>query len=220
MRERVARVAFGLTSALVTYGLVLQLVLVANNDQGRFTSVPARIINTLSFFTVQSNILVAVTTGLLALNLHRRSTVFRVLRIDGLVAIAITGIVFHIALADLHELTGKDKAADWVLHTASPLLCVIGWLVFGPRRQTSWRLVRLSVAFPVLWLAYTMVRGALVKDRFAKHYYPYPFLDVGDHGYLVVTVNIVLVAVLFAALSAAARALDSRLPGVRRRAAV
>jgi hypothetical protein len=139
--ERLARWAFGLTSALVTYGLVLQLVLAITNEAGLFATPGARLVNTLSYFTVQSNILVAVTTGLLAVRLHRPSLVFRVLRLSGLVAISITGVVFHLALADLQELTDKEAAADWVLHTASPLLCVAGWLVFGPRRQLDARVV-------------------------------------------------------------------------------
>ncbi len=43
----------------------------ATNDGGYFENVPARIVNVLSYFTVQSNILVALTTGLLAVQLNR-----------------------------------------------------------------------------------------------------------------------------------------------------
>lgn len=212
--ERVARWGFGLTSALVTYGLVLQFVLAVRNEEGLFTTGAGRFVNTLSYFTIESNILVAVTTGLLAVRLHRPSTVFRVLRLAGLVGITITGIVFHLALADLQELTDKEAAADRVLHTASPILCVAGWLLFGPRRQITPRLVGLSVLFPVLWLGYTMVRGALVQDRLGRDYYPYPFIDAAVEGYAKVTVNIVLVALLFAAIAGGALALDKRLPGI------
>ena len=212
--EPLARVAFGLTSALVTYGLVLQFVLAVQNDDGLFLTGPARFVNTLSYFTIESNILVAVTTGLLALRLDRPSTLFRVLRLSGLVGIAITGVVFHIALASLQELSGKEAAADWVLHTASPLLCVVGWLLFGPRHQISRRLVGLSVLFPVVWLTYTLIRGSLVQDRFGRDYYPYPFLDVATEGYAKVAVNVVLVALLFAVLAGGALFLDRRLRGI------
>lgn len=204
----VARSLFGATSLLVTYGLVLQIVVAAGNEDARFASVPARVVTSLSFFTIQSNIIVAVTTGLLAVRLDRPSLLFRVLRLAGVLAIAVTGVVFHIALSDLRELTGKEKAADWVLHTASPLLCVAGWLVFGPRGQVTRRVALLSVVFPVAWLAYTLVRGAVVEDRTGRDWYPYPFLDVVDLGYGRVVVNIVVVAVLFAVLAAGAVALD------------
>jgi hypothetical protein len=39
-------------------------------------------------------------------------------------------------------------------------------------------------------------------------------VDVGDHGYLPVFVNIVLITGLFLGLAAGARVLDGRLPGV------
>lgn len=62
--ERTARLFFGATAVLVTFGLVLQLFLVINSGsgEGAFESTPARVVNFFSFFTVQSNILVAVTT--------------------------------------------------------------------------------------------------------------------------------------------------------------
>ena len=210
-----ARWFFGVTSALVTYGLVLQLVLAAGNDAGRFTSVAGRIVNTLSFFTVQSNILVAVTTGLLAVRLARSSTLFRVLRLTAVIGITITGVVFHLALANLQELSDKEAAADWVLHTASPILCVAGWLLFGPRGQVSRRVAGLCVTFPLAWLTYTLIRGELVDDRFGHPYYPYPFLDVAQLGYGPVVVAIALVAALFGVLALLALALDRRLLRVR-----
>lgn len=212
---RLARWFFGLTSALVTFGLVLQLEVAARNDNGLFVAVPARIVNVLSYFTIQSNVLVALTTGLLAVRLDRSANWFRVVRLSAVIAITITGVVFHLALKGLVELTGKAVTADWILHTASPILGVVGWLAFGPRRWVSKRIVQLSVVFPVLWLAYTLIRGAVVTDRNGRHFYPYPFLDVVDHGYARVAVNIVLVAVFFFALALGALAADKRLKGVR-----
>ncbi len=213
--QRVARWFFGVTSALVTFGILLQLQVAATNDSGYFEAVPARIVNVLSYFTVQSNILVALTTGLLAVQLNRTQTWFRVLRLSALIGITITGIVFHLALKGLTELTGPAVTADWILHTASPILCVIGWVIFGPRGWVTSRIVKLSVLFPVLWLAYTLVRGALVEDRTGRNFYPYPFLDVVEHGYARVAVSVLLVAILFFVLALGALAADKRLHGAR-----
>ena len=214
---RLARALFGATSLIVTVGLVLQLVLsiTADSGEGYFESTPDRIVNFFSFFTVLSNITVAVTTGLLAVRLDRRSTLLRTLRLDGLVAIAVTGVVFHLTLSDLQELTGWNAFADFVLHTLSPILAVLGWLIFGPRGALSRRIVVLAVIGPVIWIAYALVRGANVQDRFGDDYYPYPFMDVQEHGYPVVLVNVSIVAVLFLAISFGALALDRRLRGVR-----
>ena len=213
--ERLARAFFGATSLIVTFALILQLGLsIADDpDAGYFASTPDRIVNFFSFFTVWSNIGVAVTTGMLALRLDRRSTAFRVLRLDALVAIAVTGVVFHLTRAQLQELTGWPAFADFLLHTASPILAVLGWLAFGPRGALSPRVVLLAVIAPVVWIAYALTRGALVRDRFGNDYYAYPFMNVQEHGYPVVLGNVSLVALLFLAISAGALALDRRLPG-------
>jgi hypothetical protein len=215
--ERSARWFFGASSALVTFGLALQLVLsvTAESGAGYFESTPARIVNFLSFFTVQSNILVAVTSGLLARDLHRDSTLFRLLRLDGVLCIAVTGVVFHLALASLQELTGWDLVADTILHTASPLLAAVGWLVFGPRGALTGRIVRLAVLPPVGWLAYALARGALVEDRFGNDYYAYPFMNAQVLGYATALLRCALVAGFFLLLALGALAADRRLAGVR-----
>lgn len=215
--DRAPRMAFGLTSAIVAFGLALQLGLsiTAAPDVGAFESTPDRIVNFFSFFTVLSNIAVAVTTGLLAVRLDRRSTLFRTLRLDGVIAIAVTGVVFHLTLAQLQELTGWNAFADFLLHTLSPILTGLGWLLLGPRGQINRRIVVAAVIAPVCWIVYALVRGALVQDRFGNDYYAYPFMNVQEHGYPVVLINVSIVAVLFLGIAFGALALDRRLPGVR-----
>lgn len=173
---------FGITSAAVTFGLVLQLVLVVTKDSslGVFEHTPARVLNFFSFFTVLSNISVAITSGLLASRLDRSSRVFRILRLDAVICIGVTGIVFHLALASLQELTGWDSAADFLLHTLSPILAVLGWLLFGPRGQLDRAVVLRSVIAPLCWLGYALVYGAISTTRTGAHYYAYPFIERRD----------------------------------------
>lgn len=64
-----------------------------------------------------------MTTGLLARNLDRRSTLSRVLRLDAVICITVTSVVFHLALASLQEVTGWDALADFLPHTLSPIAC-------------------------------------------------------------------------------------------------
>ena len=105
------------------------------------------------------------------------STVFRVFRLIGVVAITITGVVYHSVLAQLLDLESWALVADHALHTISPILAVVGWLMFGPRGLISPRIVWLSAIFPVCWCIFTLVRGEMVG------FYPYPFVDVGALGY-------------------------------------
>jgi hypothetical protein len=206
IKPLVARLWFAGTAVVVAVGIVVQLIATARLDTGFFDSRAGRVVNLFCFFTIQSNLIVLVTSAMLALRVRRKPTWFWVLRLDGVLCIAVTFVVFHVALSDLQDLEGLARLADFLLHTASPVLCVLGWLLFGPRGRTSWRIVWLSVLFPVAWLVFALVRGPLVGD-----YYPYPFLDVGAHGYPTVLLNAALVAALFLGLAAGAHLLDRRL---------
>ncbi len=203
----VARLWFAATALVVFVGLLVQLVVTARLDSGYFDSRAGRVANVFCFFTIQSNIIVMVTCAMLAVRVARKPTWFWVLRLDGVLCIAVTFLVFHVALSDLHELSGGAAVADFLLHTASPILCVVGWVAFGPRRRTSARIGLLSTLFPLAWLAFTLVRGPLAGD-----FYPYPFLDVGVHGYPTVLLNCAVVALVFLGLAAGAHQLDRRLP--------
>jgi hypothetical protein len=199
-RSSVARVVFGLTALTVLVGLIVQIGVSVNAaaEDSYFQGAAARIFNMFCYFTVQSNTIVMVTTALLAIDPTRDSTVFRMFRIAGLIDIAITGVVYHLALADLQQLDGTALVADQLLHTVVPLLAVIGWIVFGPRGRITWRDVGLATIIPIAWCVFTLIRGPIVD------FYPYPFIDVRVHGYATVLLNIFFVALLFVALAAAA----------------
>jgi hypothetical protein len=199
-----SRIWFALTAVAVIAGVVVQLIVTAGSSgNGFFTENPQRTLNVFAFFTIQSNLILGVICLLLALEPdRRRSTLFRTLRLNGVLCIAVTGIVYHLALARLDELTGAAAVANLLVHTVTPLLGVLGWLIFGPRGQTDARIVAWSLVFPVAWLVFTLVRGEYVG------FYPYPFLNVTDHGYPTVLVNSLLVAALFLGLAAGLTALD------------
>lgn len=82
------------------------------------------------------------------------------------------------------------------------------------RGQLSARVVLLAGIAPVCWLVYALVRGANVQDRDGNDFYPYPFMNVQEHGHPVVLVNCAIVAVLFLAICVAALWIDRRPPGV------
>ena len=195
-----------LTVTVVLAGIVIQLPLSAQNEEGFFSTAPERLFNVFAYFTIQSNLLLGGTVLLLALWPDRtRGAVFKTLRLNGVLCIAVTGIVYHAVLAGLDELSGWAWVSNFLLHTAAPIAGVLGWLLFGPRGQTDWRIVGWSIVYPLLWLAFTLIRGEFV------HFYPYPFVNVDEHGYGRVLLNCLLVAVLFLALAAGATTLDRRL---------
>jgi hypothetical protein len=195
--------AWHATSALVVVvALAIQIPITAAATGGAFDTPAARVANLFTFFTILTNILVAVTGATLALAPDRRSTVLSVLRLDAVLGIAVTGIVYHTLLADLYDLQGAEAFADLLFHTVSPVLGVLGWLVFGPRRLLDRRVVALAMLYPLAWLAFTLVRGAVIG------WYPYPFVDAGELGYAQVALNCVGITALFLVLAVALLAVD------------
>jgi len=200
---------FGLTAGAVLFGIVVQVLVSANAAEGFFQTTSGRVFNVFCFFTIQSNLIVGVTSLLLALDPNRSSTAFNTLRLTGIVAIIITGVVYHSVLRGLFDLESWALVADNVIHTVVPAMAVVGWLVWGPRGLTSPRIMKLSVVFPVCWLIFTLIRGPIVD------FFPYPFIDVNRLGYVRVIVNCVWVAVLYLGVAAAASAMDGWLARVR-----
>ena len=159
-----------------------------------------------SYFTVESNVLCAVTSAALAVAPRRDGAVFRWLRLAAVLGIAITGIVYVTLLAPLVHLDGIDAVTDVVFHYLVPVLTVVGWLVLGPRPRTSWRLLWWVLIWPVGWLGYTLPHGAV------SGWYPYPFLDASQRGYGPVALTSAGITVLFVLVGALLVLADHRLP--------
>jgi hypothetical protein len=210
----IARWWFGVNAAVVLVGMIVQLVVTSNGTEGFYKDNPARILNTFCYFTVQSNLIVGVTCLMLAAGWANQSTVFRTFRLIGLVGITLTFLVFHAVLKQLQDLTGQAAFADFLLHTASPLLCIIGWLWFGPRRQTTRNVAWFTLIFLVAWGTFTLIRGSIVG------FYPYPFMNPNDLGYLRVAINLTIVAAVFVGLAFGAHVLDGWLDRRQSKSAV
>jgi hypothetical protein len=193
-------------AALVIVALVVQAVLVARLHGA---PVATRFIRLFSYFTIQSNLLVGAAAATLVVSPARDGAVWRVLRLDALVGISVTGVVYTTVLRHGGSLHGWAAATDAVFHYVVPLMAVLGWLAFGPRPRVDRQTVAWSLAWPVAWLGYTLLHGH------ASGWYPYPFIDVTAHGYAVVAMNSLLVTVVLAVMAAAFWLGDAYLPGGR-----
>ncbi len=202
--------AFHLVTFLVAaFAVVLQLVLVLQGnsvlDETSRPDTGTRVIRFASYLTIWSNLLVAWSTLTLALGRDRDTPVWRALRLDAVVICFGGGIVHFFLLRPLLDLEGWNLAADKLLHVAVPLLAIAGWVFFGPRGRATAADLGPFLVLPVVWLGYTLVRGAFVD------WYPYPFIDVLEHGYGVVALNCLGVSALMLLLAGGAVRLDGRL---------
>jgi hypothetical protein len=187
---------------VVVVALAIQIPITASATGGRFDTPAERVANLFTFFTILTNVLVGVTCAALAAAPQRRSRLLAVLRLDAVMGIAVTAAVYHSVLSGLYDLRGAEEVANQLLHTVSPALALVGWALFGPRGLVDRAVVALSLVYPLVWLAFTLVRGALIG------WYPYPFVDVVALGYPQVALNCLLVTALFLVLAGAALALD------------
>ena len=198
--------------ALVVLGsFIVQIVLVLTGGPDPNTGetvatigVPRRMVQTFSFFTIQSNLLVLVTAALLVLDPDRDGRVWRVLRLDALLGITVTGLVFDTVLIHYVHPSGWQLVATIGFHYVAPWASVLGWLLFGPWRRIDRATAVRAFGWPIAWIAYTFVHGAI------SGWYPYPFLNVAEIGWgrALASTGVVLgIAVLLTVLY---RALDRR----------
>jgi hypothetical protein len=190
--------------------LVIQLVLIftggadANSGQsGGSTGV--RLWRLFSFFTIQSNLVVLATAAILAWRPNFDGRVWRVVRLDALLGILITGLVFAIVLAPQVHLTGAALVATIGFHYIAPWATLAAWLIFGPRPRFSWGTVAAAFIWPLLWLIYIFTQGAFT------HWYPYPFLDATKLGFGEALRNALLVVALALVCAALFKLVDNRL---------
>lgn len=182
---------------VVAASLIVQIALlvlhgtdVTTGVENEAVSVATRLVRLFSYFTIQSNLLVLATAISLAVNPNRDGPLWRVLRLDALIGIVITGIVFATVLASQVQLSGAAQWTNVGFHYFSPWWTLLGWLLFGPRPRITWRAAAWAFVWPVLWLAYIFAYGAQTG------WYPYPFLNVTNLGFALAVRNVGFVLLL------------------------
>jgi len=93
------------------------------------------------------------------------------------VYIFIVGLLNHLLLSRLSNLTGLSLLCDRLLHYVMPVVYVVYWIIFAPKQPIAYRDVWLWLIFPLVYVIYCMIRGSFTD------LYPYPFLDAAKLGY-------------------------------------
>ena len=200
-----ARVLHAAVAVLAVSGVLLDVtttVVAGPADAGSTAEGLARL---LSYFTIDSALLIAAVSIALAVRPKRDGPVFRAARLSSVLCIAVTGLVFPTVLGRGPDLSPVGEVSSFTLLTAVPVLALATWLAVGPRPRIAWATVAWSLVLPLAWLVLTFARGAVVG------WYPYPFLDVTELGYAEALVNTAVVGALCLGLAALARLLEPRL---------
>ncbi|MFF7447327.1 MULTISPECIES: Pr6Pr family membrane protein [unclassified Streptomyces] len=219
----VAPVRRPLTAA---YRLLVALVAAGAVTIDLILGSPTRV---LSYFTIQSNILLALVFVAAAKRAwSARRALPAALTGATLLYVLITGSVYHLLLAEAANPfsmtggatapTGWQSLANHVLHTAVPIAAVVDWLLLTAPGRLHLRQAATWLLYPMAYLAFSFARGELLLPGTPGRYL-YPFLDVDLHGYKTILGNALLLGLAFYALAVLLVALDHARPNpIRHRA--
>ncbi len=172
------RTTMAVIAVVAWCALLLQLFLMVRNaDQGAELRA---VVNYFSFFTILTNLLVAVGTSFPIL--ASRSAAGRFFLRPSTqsaiaVYIAVVGITYTLLLRHLWNPQGVQKIADVLLHDVVPILYVAFWAIFVPKAALRWSDTVRWLAYPVAYMAYTLAHGLV------SNWWPYYFIDVSALGF-------------------------------------
>ncbi|HZP67970.1 MAG TPA: Pr6Pr family membrane protein [Rudaea sp.] len=167
-------------AAVAWFAVILQLVLSVEQAVAAGQGAAHGIWMYFAFFTIVTNLAVALT---LALPLLAAGAVAgRFFAHPHVVtcmtaSIAVVSIVYNVLLRDLWHPHGWQLLADVLMHDAVPPLFTVYWWLAVPGGSLAWRALATMCIYPIVYFFYALARGA------ATHFYPYPFLDVAHLGY-------------------------------------
>ncbi len=105
--------------------------------------------------------------------------------------IAVTGIVYHVLLAQSHNPQGMQVLSNLGLHTLVPVGCIAVWIAFCPKHGMTYFDPLVWTVWPLVYALYALLRG-LVDGKF-----PYFFLDPSASGISPVIAYIICLGLFF-----------------------
>lgn len=177
----------GLLLMIVAWsGVLLQFWISLNLADPSGKSIVTGLVKYFGFFTVTTNIFVALALTLPAFASGSRLGRFfarpQILACAA-TSIGLVGLGYHFLLRDLWNPVGSQWLADQILHYLTPLTFCIYWLFTRQKTPLPWWSPLVWSWYPLLYFIYSLVRGAVLGI------YPYPFIDVTSIGYSIVLRN-------------------------------
>jgi hypothetical protein len=164
----------------------------------RSTSVPEAVFRFFSYYTILTNILVAVCFSVVLMKPESGlGKFFSLPKVLTAVAayIVFVGIAYYLLLRPPSAPDRLQSVVNALLHSFIPLYFILYWMRFVSKTALEWKDVFRWVIYPVSYLLYVLIRGAF------SGFYPYPFLSVSNIGYRHVILNNIGLITAFLILS-------------------
>lgn len=195
------QIYLAIVTILGWFALSLQFYLMIGN---RAVSIPETIIRYFSFYTILTNILVALYSTFILLKPDSRWGKYFLrpnVTVPITVYITVVGIIYNTILRHLWNPQGLDMIADELLHLIIPVMFILYWLIFAPKRELRWTNTFPWLIYPLIYFVWVLIFGAL------SGFYPYPFINVTELGYSttflhtgMLTIGFLLLSLLFIAI--------------------
>jgi hypothetical protein len=188
-----------LIALLAWAGLIIQQYLLLAGIPGNGLTAWQAVGRFLLFFTILTNILVAISCTAIVLKpagttgrfFEKSSTQTAIC-----LYILVVGLVYNAILRALWKPTGLQLIADNLLHVIVPAAYFLFWLLQVKTKELKWRQIPGWLVYPALYLCYALARGRL------EGLYPYPFIDPGINSWQQVGINCLTMLLLFLLLGA------------------
>ena len=170
--------------------VLLQLYLMLQN---RTETVGETLIRFFSFFTILTNILVAVCLTSVVVRDKRKEDFFSSpITLSAItVYILIVGLVYNLVLRSTWSPQGLQMLVDELLHAVIPVFVFVFWLLFVRKDELKGGIVYRWLLFPFAYLIFILLRGS------SSGFYPYPFINVPVIGYTKVINNTLILMGVF-----------------------
>lgn len=189
----------GLTATVAWFAIIMQFTISIPEYLEKGRTLAGSFVQLLSYFTIQSNILVAFSlTVILLIPKTNAGRFFSKINTATAIAVYITivGLVYNLVLRQFWHPKGAFKPVDELLHVVVPILYILYWLFLLPKQGLKWNQLSSWLLFPFVYLIYIIARGA------ATGFYPYFFVDVKTFGFAQVAINAFVLLLVFAFFSA------------------
>lgn len=185
-----------LFATIAWFSVLMQYYLMIEN---RVASIFETTIRFFSFFTILTNLLVALyfTFSLLQKKNSNKSIVNKPGTLTAVtVYITIVGLVYQILLRPIWDPKGMQMFVDELLHSAIPIFVIIFWYLYEEKKSIAYKQILKWLIYPIIYLTFILIRGDF------SNFYPYPFVDVTNLGLKQVLINSAALTVFFSCVSA------------------
>lgn len=133
--------------------------------------------------------------------LNGHNTCLTKLKFYSTIIILVTFLVYNFILVDFMFENGWNNLGNITKHIVCPLLFFFDFLLFDKHHSLKWYDPILCPVLPLIYVAYILIRGAILPSDYSGTIYPYFFLDVNELGYGGVLIWVGILVMVFVGLA-------------------